>query len=176
VITKGERSELKSLIRARFKVLRSDVAVRQAELITELDSRIATKFAVADKAWSDAMFLIDEAAKEANRKANDVLRGLDVDGYDRTREYPIVQTRPITKPTGDRHSLRQQGLGRIEATVRAAYLKLDRQENDLLTRLITGALESSEAQAFLGEIPTIASLVPSDRLLELEQSLRGESS
>lgn len=173
-ITKGERAELRSLIRQRFRVLRADVEARKAELMAELASRITARFAERDKAWSDAMFLIDEAVREANRKANDILRGVAPDDYftDVSKEYQIVQARSISKPTKERHTLHTEGVAHIEATVKGAYLQLDRQEADLLTRLVAGALESEEAQAFLGEIPSVSALVPADRLLQLEESLR----
>jgi hypothetical protein len=175
VITKAERAELRSLIRQRFKVLRADIEARRAELSAELEERITAKYAEEDKAWNDAMFLIGQAADEANRKANDVMRGLSFEGYDPSREYQIVTARSITKPTAARTELRRTGIARIDATVKNAYLQLDRQEADVLTKLVQGSLESEEARAFLGEIPTVSSLVPADRLLELEQSLRDDT-
>jgi hypothetical protein len=172
VITKGERTELRSLIRQRIKVLRAEVDARRAELVAELTQRIAARFADDDKAWSDAMYLIGEAAREGNRKANDILRALDVDGLDMDgKDYEVISARQINKPTRARSELRRQGIERIDAQVKAALLQLDRQEADLLTRLVAGALESDEARAFLGEIPTVSALVPADRLLELERSL-----
>lgn len=177
MITKAERAELRSLIRQRFKVLRADIEARQAELVAELDVRITAKYADEDKAWADGMYLIEEAAREANRKANDVLRSLDMDGFDLDgKDYSIVTVRSINKPTGKRSKLRQESLSRIEAQVKNARLQLDRQEADLLTRLVQGALESEAARAFLGEIPTVSALVPADRLLQLEQSLRDDDS
>jgi hypothetical protein len=174
VITKGERTELRALIRQRFKVLRAEVEARRAELAVELEERVAAKFAEEDKRWADAMFLIDEAAREANRKANDVLRGLDIDAVDTSKEYSIVSNRGITKPATERNVMLRNGAKRIDAQVKAAYLQLDRQEAELLTRLVANGLESDEARAFLGEIPTVSALVPADRLLELERSLGSE--
>ena len=167
MITKGERAELRSLIRQRFKVLRADVEARKAELVAELEERIEQRFAAEDKRWADAMFVIAEAVREANRKANDVLRGLDIDALDTSREYEVVIAKSIAKPQAERNVLRRNGTTRIEAQVKNAGLQLDRQEADLLTRLVAGALESDEARAFLGEIPTVSALVPADRLLEL---------
>lgn len=173
MITKGERTELRSLIRQRFRVLRAEVVSRQAELEAELQARVTARFADGDKAWADGMFLIEEAAREANRKANDILRGMDLDGLDlEGKDLQIVVTRSINKPSNGRTNLHREGLARIAAQVKAAFAQLDRQEVDLLTRLAAGALESDEARAFLGEIPTVSTLVPADRLLQLEQSLR----
>jgi predicted phage gp36 major capsid-like protein len=174
VITKGERAELRSLIRQRFKVLRADVEARKAELAAELDERVNLKFAADDKAWADAMFLIGEAVREANRKANDILRGLNLDALDTSREHEIVIHRSIMKPTAERNVLLRNGTRRIEAQVKSAQLQLDRQEAELLTRLVATGLESEEARAFLGEIPTVSALVPADRLLELERSLQDD--
>jgi hypothetical protein len=173
VITKAERAELRSLIRQRFKVLRAEVEARRAELEAELESHIAARYAGEDKAWSDAMYLIDEAVREANRKANDLLRGLGLEEYPADREYSIVRAAMVAQPLRKRSEWRRQGDARIAAQVKGAYLRLDREEADLLTRLVQGALESEEARAFLGEIPTVSALVPAVRLAELEQSLNG---
>lgn len=172
MITKGERTELRSLIRQRFKVLRAEVEARRAELAAELEERITAKFAEEDKQWSDAMFLIGEATREANRKANDILRGLNIDAMDTSREYDVVNFRGVAKPTAERNVLLRNGTKRIEAQVKGALLQLDGQEADLLTRLVANGLESDEARAFLGEIPTVSALVPADRLLALEAQLR----
>jgi len=174
VITKSERAELRSLIRQRFKVLRAEIEQRRAELLVELEQGITERFAEEDKAWADAAFLIEEAVREANRKANDVMRGLLGQAWPVHHDKGIVGTitSAIERPTQERRSLRYNGQQRISAQVQAAYLKLSQQEADLLTRLASGALESAEARAFLGEIPTVSSLVPAVRLLELEQSLR----
>jgi len=174
VITKGERAELRSLIRQRFKVLRSEVDARRAELAVELEERITARFAEEDRRWADAMFLIKEAAQEANRKANDVLRSLGRDDLDLSpgRDHEIVIARTVAQPMAGRHVMQRNGVKRIEAQVKAALLQLDGQEADLLTRLVATGLESDEARAFLGEIPTVSALVPADRLLALEQQLR----
>lgn len=180
MITKGERAELRSIIRQRFKVLRADVEARESELVAELDSRIQDHFSAADKAWSDLAFVLHEAGREANRKANDAVRDLvGRDGW--PHDHELVQVAGITRiranVSGERPELQERslmksdGARRIRATVKAAQLRLDRQEADLLTRLVAGGLESEEARAFLGEIPTVSALVPSDRLLELERSL-----
>jgi hypothetical protein len=175
VITKGERAELRSLIKQRFKVLGADIDARKAELLAELEERIEARFAAEDKRWADGMFVIAEAVREANRKANDVLRGLDIDALDTSREYEVVIAKSIPKPQAERNVLRRNGTTRIEAQVKNAHLQLARQEVDLLTRLTASGLESDEAQAFLGEIPTVSALVPADRLLELERSLREDT-
>lgn len=167
-ITKAERSELRTLIRSRFRVLRADVKVRQAELELELRNRVETKYAAADKQYQDAMYLVEQARDEANRKANDILRGTGLwPDYPTKSDYRLILQNPFGKPPDDRGVLLAKGYARIEAQVKSANLELDRQENDLLTKLLVGALESDEAKQFLNEIPTVSSLVPADRLLAM---------
>jgi hypothetical protein len=173
VISQAERRELRSLVRQRVKVLRAEVDQRRAELDVELEQAITERFADEDKAWADAMFIIDEAAREANRKANDVMRELRGDAWPKHDVNVVGLYTPATeRPTNERRTLRYEGQRRIQAQVQAAYLKLSQQEADLLTRLAMDVLESAEARSFLVDIPTVSSLVPSVRLLELEQSLK----
>lgn len=173
MITKAERAELRSLIRQRFKVLRAEVFQRKAELVAELEHGITERFADQDKAWHDAMFVIKQALDEANRKANDVMRGL-VEKWPTQYDKTLVGTysTDLVQPTRERTTLRYEGEKRIQAQVQAALLTLDQQEAELLTRLAMDVLESDAARAFLGAIPTVSALVPAVRLLELEQSLR----
>lgn len=175
-MNKTERDELRRIIRARFKVLRSDVEQRKAELLAELEAAITAQFAQQDKKWADAVFLIEEAAREANRKANDILRNLEWedDRYDPRNEYPIISARSVGnyKPTRERTALDRQGTRDVEAKVKAALLELERREVDLLTELATTALGSAEAKAFMVRIPTVSELVPASRLLEIEASLK----
>jgi len=103
-------------------------------------------------------------------------RMADLDaGLQDLAKFLIHRASTAIRPTQERTQLRREGEARIVAQIKGALLQLDRQEADLLTRLVAGALESEEARAFLGEIPTVSALVPADRLLELEQSLREDS-
>jgi ElaB/YqjD/DUF883 family membrane-anchored ribosome-binding protein len=172
-ISKGERVELRSLIKQRFKVLRGEVDARAVELDSELRERVKQRFAEFDKQWDDATYLIDEAAREANRKANDIIRSVYPDAPT-DRDYKVIEARHVGRPDTGKHQMLADGSKRINAQVTAARQQLARQEVDLLTRLAVEALESDEARAFLGEIPSVSALVPADRLLELEQSLRSE--
>lgn len=171
MIPKAERAELRSLVKSQFKVLRAEVEQRQAEMLVDLDEQITARYAAWDKQWSDAMFLCNEAAMEANRKVNDILRE-HVEQPDGGRsEWVLINFHAPARPDRRRMELRQSGVARIHAEVRAAYLRLDRDEADLLRTLTIGALESEEAKAFLNAIPTVGELVSRARLAELEAGL-----
>lgn len=54
MITKGERTELRSLVRQQFKVLREEVQQRRAEVTTDAQRQIDAVYADQDAAWAAA--------------------------------------------------------------------------------------------------------------------------
>jgi hypothetical protein len=171
MITKAERTELRSLVRNQIRVLRHEVLQRAKELTADVDVQLERRYANVDKAWADAAFLAEQAVQEANRAVNDAYRTL-MGEHHLERRY--VDWHPPEKPARERAMLRQTALSRIQAQVTAAMLRLDRQEADLLRDLAIGALESDEAHEFLRAIPTVGELVPAARLAEIEADLGGE--
>lgn len=171
-MNKTEREELRRLIRARFKVLRSDVDQRKAELFVELEQEITARFADEDKRWRDAAFVIEKIRLEANGQINDVYRELiGKDQYGTDTDHNLVSIRGVAQPHNNRGLMRKRGEQQIDARCKAALLELERREVDLLTDLATSALESAEAKQFMGRIPTVSELVPASRLREIEAQL-----
>ncbi len=72
-ITKGERTELRSVVKQQFKVLRAEVIQRQAELLTGVEDEIGEKYSEDDKVWADVQHRIQEAVLTANREVNNAL-------------------------------------------------------------------------------------------------------
>lgn len=171
MITKGERTELRSIVRQQFKVLRAEVLQREAEMLAEVENEISDKYSEQDQGWTALMHEVHEATMEANPRINDALykAGYQVKGGS---ERMWVMTPTIKQPTKDRQALRYHATTRIRAQVKGALLRLDREEADLLRNLAVGASESDEARAFLSSIPSAAELVPAARLQELEASLK----
>lgn len=169
-ITKGERVELKSVVRNQFKVLRAELEQREAELHAEIEDQIVAKYRETDLAWEATQHLIHEATMEANRKINDLLTeaGYQIRGG---TERMWLHTPTPTRSEESRMELRRHANAQIAARVKAARLRLDREEADLLRTLAVGALESDEAHRFVGTIPTVGELVPNARLAELEATL-----
>ena len=170
MITKGERTELRGVVKQQFKVLRAEVVQRQAELLAEVESQITERFAGEDRTWAGFQHQVHEAVLECNRKINDALYEAGYEARGATERMWVAEP-AIPQPREQRTNLRFQASRRIEAQVRGALLNLDRREADLLRTLAVGAIESEEARAFLAGIPTVSELVPSARLAELEASL-----
>lgn len=173
MITKAERTELRSIVKGQFKVLRAELDQRELEMLANLEDQIADRYAAEDEKWAVLQHEVHEAVMEANRRINDSIHdhGYQAKG---THERMWVDEPMMKQPQADRHELRRHARTRIRAQVRDARLHLDRQEADLLRTLAVGALESAEAHEFVSAIPTVGQLVPNARLAELEASLSGD--
>lgn len=171
-MTKAERDSLISLVKGRFKLLRHDIETRKKEMIAELGQRLDQQFAAPEKEWDDAQFLIKEARDECNRKVNDLLRTLCQkigQEYPERSDYDVVVVRDVGNPIpGRKDAARRQALKDIEAVEQNARHELAVAENELLTELLTGSLESAEARAFVNRIPSVSALmIPTARLAAL---------
>jgi hypothetical protein len=166
-MTKSDRSQLQSLVRRRFRALRSEVSLRQAELFAEMETQIAARYADEDTAWATAMNEVHEAVLACNRAVNDAWRRVLGDAHQEC-EYIRMIGSPDRESYRGRVQLRRAATARLEQQVRDAMIKLEQQEVDLLERLLIGGLESDEARAFLDSIPKVAELVPAARLAELD--------
>lgn len=175
MIPKGERTELKSIVRQQFKVLRSELEQREMEMLADIEQEIVARFSDDDQAWSVVQHKVHEAVMEANRQINDALyeAGYQAKG---STERMWIDTPRMAQPKEDQYQLRRLATSRITAQVRGAKLRLEREEADLLRTLAVGAIESEEAQAFLAAIPSVGELVPAARLAELEAAMGEEES
>lgn len=170
MITKGERTELRSVVRQQFKVLRGEVLQRQAELVADAETRIAGRFVDRDRGRENIEWRIREIVEEANRAIVDTIKNSGEETMDFgpiSHVYGLVAPR-VAWASDNRDQMRRAVHAEIAARVKDAMMRLDRQEADLLRNLAVGALESDEARAFLSEIPKVSELVPGDRLAELE--------
>lgn len=176
-MSKAERDELKQLVKRRMKVLRADVAQREAELRNEVAANVKQDMKGEDQVWAQVAHALGEAERSANRQANDALRTLL--GAERwPNELRLIQAADAftlrnrlaqdqAGSTPMRQALIRDGEQRITTMVKDAQRKLERIETDLLTDLAVGALESDEAKAFLARIPTVGELVSAERLREI---------
>lgn len=175
-MSKGELTSLRTLVRQRIRVLRADVNQREAELQAELNASVKAQLSGEDALWEQVAHGLQEVRLEANRQANDVMRKVLGDRWKHERALATVaevsqvraaDMRDNGAEVDTRANLLREGLANIRAKVKAAERRLEQVENELLTELTIGGLESDEARAFLARIPTVGELVPADRLREL---------
>lgn len=167
-MTKSERTELQRLVRQRFKLLREEVRGRQAEMTSEIDQAVVVKHQDRDEARAEVQRQVNRIVEKANADIDEAIASA---GYHRTgsgRGWIMVPT--LSWGDDGRREQRRALVSDLEAKVKQAHLRLDREEVELLQALAIGALESDEAREFLGRIPTVAELVPASRMEELEAS------
>ena len=177
-IPPGERRELRSVVRQQFKVLRTEVKQREAELLAEAEGRLVERYRGEDKRVEDLNWRITEIGRDAQRQIEDLLKehSSEEDGGKFGRYAGRVSVTGVSRTTEDRTQLHRALLAGVKTQVSQATLSLDRQEADLLRALALESIETEQAQMFLRRIPTVAELVPSARLLEIESAFdRGES-
>lgn len=169
VITPGERRELRAVVRAQFKVLRTEVKQRKAEMLAAAESRLVERYRDEDKQVDDVNFAIQEVGRKAEREIEDLMRaaGLEQDGG-QWRRGSRVSVYGVSRKSEDRTQLHRALAAGVEGQVSQALLTLDRQEADLLRALAMESLQSTAARAFLERIPTVGELVPAARLREIE--------
>lgn len=169
LMTPGERRELRSVVKQRMKVLRADVKLRRLELVAEAEKRLVDRYRDHDKLVSDLGWRIAQVMDQANKDIRALVEQANKDTEDLGADIRSEAKSPyITHSGGDRAQLHRALIAGIDAQVEAANLQLDRQEADLLQTLALESLETEAARNFLYSIPTVAELVPSQRLREIE--------
>lgn len=157
------------MVRAQMKVLRAEVKQRRYELVAEAEARLVDKYREEDRLSDELGQRLARLTEDSNRQLRELLGEFEevLDG--RWRRYTQGFSVPrVTRDRSDRKQLHEALIAGISAQVEQAQLALDRQEADLLRDLSMEALESSAAREFLTRIPTVAELVPSKRLREIE--------
>lgn len=171
-IPPGERRELRSVVRQQFKVLRTEVKQRELELMAEAERRLMERYREEDKKVEDLNWRITEIGREAQRQIDDLMREHEdqADGGKWLRRAGRIYVEGVGRRNEDRTQLRRALEAGIREQVAQAALALDRQEADLLKALAIDALETGAAREFVTRIPTVAELVPSARLREIESA------
>lgn len=168
-IMPGERRELRAVVRAQMKVLRAEVAQREIELRAEVEARLVERYRDEDRRNDALNREIADIHADANQQLREALTEFeDLADGGTWRRVTGFQAPYISRKESDRRQLRDALLAGIRVQVRQALLALDRQEADLLRDLAIEGLETAAARAFLGRIPSVAELVPTKRMREIE--------
>jgi len=175
-LTPGDRRELRSVVKGRFKVLRAEVKRRETEMKAEIESELVDRYREQESAISQARQEFAEVMQEALRSTQEIGRRLS-DAYPDVEVevghgYRGLELRASIKNKTEIH---RALVAAIPDKIGDAQLELDRQENDLLQSLSVGALQTEQAQQFMASIPPVGELVPRARLREIEGQLGGRS-
>jgi hypothetical protein len=170
-IRPGERAELRTLVRMRVKLLRSQIADRHATQMAQIDGRIANKFC-EDRTRVEALRKeLDKIVARANRAAQAALARYPDVAEMRTHMF----SRPyITRPDQGKEKLRKAMVAMVTAQTEAAKLRVAQLEAELLGELALSAIKTEAAKEFVRTIPEIEDLMPAEPLAQIETRFDAE--
>lgn len=169
-LTRAERDDLVRVARLRAKVARSSIAVREAELLAEVEEQLSEVYRVDDDAWADLTTTAEDAVRRADAEV--AVRCAELGIPERFRPYLRLSWygRGESASAERRTELRRRAQARIAADGKAAKLAIERREAEVLVELYADGLTSDAAAQWLQSIPSPAELMPSVALAELENA------
>lgn len=157
-MTARDRAALVDLTKARARVAKQQVAVREAELRAEVEAQLSVIWSAEDEAWTEVVQQAQALAAEADRRIAEVAAARGIADELRPRYRASFFSRSATPSR--RVELRKAAFAHIEAAGRAAKVAIDRHALETQTALIAGGLSSDDARACLEELPTVEALMP----------------
>lgn len=173
-MTKGERSELASVVKRNERVAKTAVAQREAELRADVEAQLSAVFEAGDEAWAHVTSEAERVVRQADAEVARICRERGVRPEFRPQLHLAWYSRGVNAEASRRAELRKLAYARIEAAGRAAKTAIEVRATEVLTALVAGGLESDQAREFLASIPTAEALMPpisTDELKALEASL-----
>lgn len=167
-MTKGERQELAKVARLRARVAKANVAHRQAQMLAEFETQMATTYGSDDARWSDLTTAAKQGIEELDRQLAEKCAELGIPERFRPALHLGWADRGENGDRKRRTELRAVARLRIDADAKRAKLAIDAREAEVLTALVAGGLESDAARSFLESIPTPDQLMPAVDLDEVE--------
>lgn len=164
-IRSGERAELRTLVRLRVKLLRSQIADRHAEQMAEIDGRVAAKFQ-EDRTRVEALRKqLDRIVARANQSVEALLAKYPDVAEPRSNPF----SRPwIQRPEHGRDKLCKAMVAAVASMTEKAKLQVAQLEAELLSTLALTAIKTEAAKEFVTAIPEIGDLMPANQLAQIE--------
>ena len=169
-ITKGEREDLKGLIKKREKVMRAEAEKRSAELLADFDAQLAKVYHFDEDAiWKAS---VEEAEKVIDKAKSEIAARCLKLGI--PPEFaPSLELgwrgRGQNAIGGRRSELRQMAKSRIAALEKEAFAQIERISLDAQTNLVSQALTTDQAKQFLASFGSVDQLMPIVRMDEVTQ-------
>lgn len=171
LMTTRDRDTLTKIARQRARVAKSMVAQRQAQLLADFEEQSSAIYSARDEAWAEVVHEAEEKVAEVNAHVAEVCRERGIPPEFAPRMLSGFAGRGQNADKGRRVELRKLAERQIDAAAKAAKLEIDRADAEVQVELLTGALTTESARAFLDRIPTAEALMPALRLAELEQQV-----
>lgn len=167
-LSRRDRDDLVKVAKQRSRVARAQVAQVAAELLADVESKLAAEFSSRDATWAEATQLAREAVSDANAVVQQMCedRGIPKD------LRPSVQigwsSRGANTKPARRAELRKVAQARVDHLAKTAKLAIEAQEAETIAALLTGGLDSVAARQFLDRMPDPRNLMPQLEVADLE--------
>lgn len=174
-MTKGERQELRQLVRRRAKVEKTAAAERRAALLADFERQSASIYTPDDDAaFRELHAAAGRAVKDANAKLAVHCRELGIPERFAPSIHMAWYGRGENALSERRAELRRVVTARLDALEKAAKAEIERKCVELETRLVADALSTQEARDFFTALPSIEELMPSLNPSEIQALLPGQ--
>jgi hypothetical protein len=167
-MTRRDRDDLQKVVRLRTKLAKDGIAVREAELLAMVEDELSMCFRFDQDVIADITRQAKDAITEADAALAQRCRELGVREEFRPQLSLSWYGRGENAIGQRRTELRKLAQTRIAAAGKAAKGTIDAQSSQIVTDLIVGGLESTEARAYIETIPTAAELMPTFDVAALE--------
>lgn len=167
-LSRRDRDDLAKLARHRSRLAKAGVAAVAAELLADVESKLAAEFSSRDAMWSEATQLARQAVADANAVVQQMCEERGIPKDLRPSIEVGWRSRGANTTPARRAELRKVAQARIEHMSRTAKLAIEAQEVETVAALLTGGLDSSAAREFLDRMPDPRTLMPQLEVGDLE--------
>lgn len=156
-VSQRERSELRSMIRARFKALRAGVEQRRTEQHADIERQINLRYQEQDEAYRQATAEAVRIVGQANLAINTLFAPVVGDHPEYGAFARLASSDP---PDLGRSLIRKRAGLEVDATAKKALANLAAAEADALEAVARTAIESEDAQRLMATMPSLELLMP----------------
>ncbi len=166
-MTSVERTDLRSLIRQRARLMKTQASQRALELIAEFETQLQAYFSFdEDSVWEAAYAEAEKAAQEASGLIAQRCKELGIPKKFAPSLSFGWRGQGANESKHVRADMRREAKLRIAAMEAAAKTAIEQFSVESQTELISDALTSEAAKAFLEQLPSAETLMP---VLELKK-------
>jgi hypothetical protein len=170
-ITRRERDDLAALVRRREKVAKAAAKERSAQLLAEIEAKLADSFDAEDALWADVTRTAQAEIAKADAEIARRCREIGVPEKFRPGLLLSWHGRGVNGDPSRRAELRRLAHARVAALEKSALAAIERASIETQTKLLAGGLTTDAARAFLDALPEPADLLPPLSIEQLEAAL-----
>ncbi|MBV9863309.1 MAG: hypothetical protein JO267_14310 [Alphaproteobacteria bacterium] len=174
-LSRSETHDLSMIIKDRTKVLRAHAEEQAAACLADFEKKMAAIYSFdQDEIWKAAADRAFEAGKQASKVIGDRCEELGIPRTFAPRLSIEWHGRGENALAQRRTELRKVAKASIDAMMKAAITKIEKQSLDLRTQVVAMGLLSEDAKTFLESLAPVTEAMTSLDFSEIERKLDGE--